>query len=569
MLKKSLFLIGCVAMMFSSHVHAVISVNVDRSSISQDESFYLEYSSDRDVDDDPDFSPLDRNFSIASQSTSSNMSIINGRVKREVKWTLMLMAKKSGVILIPSIRFGRDRSPELKIKISPPVKSSGKKGSSPLFIEADTNNKSVYVQSQLLYTVRVYTSINLLNAKLPDPEITSGDAIIEKFDSEASFEKRINGRRYKIFERRYAIFPQKSGTLTIAGTVFNGQYVDSRRALRTKVLRTEPINITVKPKPAVQTIQNNFWLPAEKVQIKEDWPSDPPTFSVGNPVTRTITIVASGLTSSQLPQIQTRASGDMKMYPDKAVLNDNKSTDGIIGIRQEKTAIIPTRPGEFEVAAIEIPWWNTRKDRLEYASIPARKIRVSASAAKQDPGVPQTSAIVPDTMTDETAVDRGTVSSQKVQDYWRWLAIVATAAWLLTFIAWWRKSPGPAVGNKQDTPRAGNNCDAWLKQVKQSCKSNDAVATKDALLLWGKCAFDSQPANLGLLAKCCGGDTGREIQSLGSVLYGRVDKVQWQGDALLNALEAFKLPLQNPALQAKNNGILPLHLSVNRSGAGA
>ena len=247
-------------LLLTTSAEAAISVSVDRPSISQDESFYLEFSSDSNVDDDPDFSPLNKDFQIINQSSSSSMRIVNGRVSRENKWTLMLMAKRAGILTIPTIRFGTDKSQEKKITIKTAAKSSGTKGTSALYIEVETDKNTLYVQSQLLYTIRVYTAINLLKLALPEPQISAGDAIIEKFDNEASFEKRIQGRRYKIFEKRYAIFPQKSGTLVIDGAQFNGQYVDNRRALRTKVLRTDPLNITVKPKPANAALQNSAWL---------------------------------------------------------------------------------------------------------------------------------------------------------------------------------------------------------------------------------------------------------------------------------------------------------------------
>lgn len=549
----------CLLLIFAAESWAAITVKVDRSSISEDESFYIEFHSDADVDGDPDFRPLERDFRVINTNQSSSMSIINGKVSRNITWTIMVMAKRSGNFSIPSIRFGSDRTKPVSIHIAKARKASGKRGESALFIEAETDSKSVYIQAQLLYTVRVYTSINLLNASLPEPTFTSGEAVIEKFDNEASFEKIINNRRYKVFEKRYAMFPQKSGTLTIGGVEFNGQYVDRRRALRTKVLRADPIQIKVKPKPAA-TAGSNLWLPAQKVQIREEWPNDPPQFVMGTPLTRTLTIAANGLTSSQLPSLGTQSNKDMKFYPDNPEFRDNKNDKGIVGIRQEKVAMIPTKTGEFELPAIEIPWWNTKKDKLEYATIPARKILVQAAAV---------SSITPQALsaTESEAVPLGQIPEQSdtgaVSDFWRWLAILATAAWLLTALAWWRKSlQGKQSLSVQDRP--SKNCDGLLKKVKEQARQNKAPATKDALLKWGQCYLDERPGNLLELGRSCGGEFEKCLQQLGKALYSSNGET-WRGDALLKVLADFKPPKQNSDLAEKNGDIMPLHVIVNRS----
>ncbi|MDH5327035.1 MAG: BatD family protein [Gammaproteobacteria bacterium] len=548
--------------------YAAISVSVDRATISQDESFYLEFSSDSNVDDDPDFSPLNKDFHIVNQSNSSSMRIINGRVSRESTWSLMLMAKRAGNLVIPSIRFGSDKSPQKRITIKKSVKSNGEKGTSALYIEAETNTKNLYVQSQLLYTVRIYSAINLMKLALPEPNISAGEAIIEKFDTDASYEKRIKGRRYKIFEKRYAIFPQKSGTLVIDGTQFTAQYVDNRRALRTKVLNTDPINISVKPKPALPALKNKPWLPAEKIQIKEEWPDDPPQFSVGTPVTRTLTIVAGGLTSAQLPQLQTDMPKTMKLYPDKPSLQDNKSTEGIIGIRQEKTAFIPTREGEFRLEAIEIPWWNTREDRLETAVVPARTVLVRPAPA-MEPAAGSGIAELGQAPTPQST--SSTTAPSADAGWWRWLAIGSTLGWIMTIVLLWYRKPAPVVETRASIPPAAGfkvNHTA-MRELDKACRANDALAAKNALLSLGKSLFpDNPPTSLGELAKLSdgsdggGGEVAQQIRLLNQSIYSE-ESGSWQSEALLAAIKRFKPSMQPNQGGQEKNVILPLHISVN------
>ena len=75
---------------------ATISAQVDRNPVHLDETFNLFFEADDTPDDDPDFSPLKNDFDIINQSQSSNISMINGQFSKKIKWTLSVMAKRSG-----------------------------------------------------------------------------------------------------------------------------------------------------------------------------------------------------------------------------------------------------------------------------------------------------------------------------------------------------------------------------------------------------------------------------------------------------------------------------------------
>src|SRR5664280_983569 len=80
---------------------ADIKVSVDRNPVSTDESFQIIFTANESPDDDPDFSPLEQDFSILNQSNSSSSSWINGKSSKTVQWTLNVMAKQTGSLVIP------------------------------------------------------------------------------------------------------------------------------------------------------------------------------------------------------------------------------------------------------------------------------------------------------------------------------------------------------------------------------------------------------------------------------------------------------------------------------------
>jgi hypothetical protein len=145
------FLLAAVFLLsFLKTVQAAnIVASLDRSQIFLDESFRVIFEADGSVDEDPDFAPLRKNFEILSQSQSTNMSFVNGQYSKKATWSLDLMAKKSGALTIPSVAFGKDFSPALRIEIKDPA--TAKKpaaGNDPdVFVQVEIDENQAWVQS--------------------------------------------------------------------------------------------------------------------------------------------------------------------------------------------------------------------------------------------------------------------------------------------------------------------------------------------------------------------------------------------------------------------------------------
>lgn len=78
------------------------------------------------------------------------------------------------------------------------------------FIELSADKAEVYVQEQLILTIQLYFSGNLIRGELSEPE--HPEAIIESLGKQREFARYRNGTRYRVVERRYAIFPQQPGS---------------------------------------------------------------------------------------------------------------------------------------------------------------------------------------------------------------------------------------------------------------------------------------------------------------------------------------------------------------------
>lgn len=537
MVTRSLLIINLLVVLcgFVQYSHAAtINVRTDRNPISLNESFQIVFEAEGDLDDDPDFSPLENNFQVLSTVQSSNFSVINGRISSSKRWTITAMANTSGHVAIPSISFGQDKSPVINLDVrSNNIGTGNSQAPDEIYLEASATPQNPYVQSQVIYTLKLYRAVAIAKASLAEPEVIVGDAVLERLDDDKSYETSVNGRSYHVIERNYAIYPQSSGEVNIAPINFMGQITRSRFGVdpfgappRTVVRRSQSIDLNVRSIP--DTFTGTQWLPAENLNIAEEWSGDPLTLRVGEPITRTLILTARGLISSQLPELSNWSVADLKFYPDRAQLDDEKSDSGIISTRHEKAAIIPNQPGVYVLPEIAIPWWNTLTDRLENAIVPERTIQV-LPAISINTGQPEiTSLIAPIqpvlnapednvTITDNETTMTDTSESQ----IWKWSTLLLAVIWIITLIVWWQKP-------RQDSAKANNiiNGDRKLshgaaeKKVLAACDINDPVEVKNALLEWGKAVWlDAPPVGLGEIALRTNNEMRDHIHGLNSHLY--------------------------------------------------
>ncbi len=506
---------------------ADIVATLDRNPVAVNESFTVMFDATGDVDADPNFSPLETFFDILNQTQSSRVQIINGRMDSTKQWQLILMAREPGTYTLPAIAFGRDQSNPLELEVrEAPVTSASP--DSTIFLEAELSPQSAYVQAQLVYTVRLLRSVNLRSGSLSEPEISGVDAIVEKLGEDRSFEATRNGAAYAVVERSYAIFPQHSGTLSIEPTIFQGQIVtrSSRflldEEMQIKRLISKPFSIEVKPKPATAAMP---WLPARALRLQEEWAETPPQFKVGEPVTRTLTLAADGITAAQLPALTDSLPDGLKQYPDQPLLHDDKRSTGVFGMRQEKIAIMPSRPGRYELPAIEVPWWNIETGKQEVARIPARSIEVAAASDAAPAPAPLSSMPVDTTPAEASPSGMAPTTA----GFWPWLSGALALGWLLSGLLWWRqRHPTPVLLAPR---RPGGDFNA----VKKACRQNDAQGCKTALLGWAQHRWPHDPpTSLGAIGARVDAEFASAIATLNRTLYAREDS-HWQGEPLWSA----------------------------------
>lgn len=560
---KKVFVFVCLSLLVATAMAANITTRVDRDPVRLNESFKIIFEVDDNISANPDFSALERDFDILSRSRSSNMQIQDGDITQQTRWTLFVMAKHSGGLTIPSVQIGSGRSPQISVTVKEAGNGSAAAENKDMFLEVEAHPTSTYVQSQILYSIRFYRAVNVNSARMSEPSFSGAEVLVQRLGDDTTFEIQRNGRHYRVIERRYALFPQQSGNITIDPATLDAQMITTRPGVfdpfgqntATRRLKSRSIDLDVKSIPA--NMQNQPWLPAEEVSLTESWSQEPPQFVVGEPVTRTLTLKAEGLSAAQLPPLTMQDDDGFRTYPDQPRLNDKRSGKGVKGTRQEKIALIPTRTGDLILPEIEIPWWNINTQQREVTRLPARTVQVrpGAGSTRQAPATtasPSSSA-APGAKTETTKPRAETTVIEKTQaGIYLWLSLFLGLAWLATAIGWaisQRRTQPPHRHSR--TPAAT----ASLNTVKKACQANEPQLAKDALLKWAEGFWpDNPPVSLGGIGQRLGDETQGEIEKLNRILYGS-ESAAWQGESLWQALA--RATINQPQREADRKQSLP------------
>jgi len=447
---------------------ALFTAEVNRTEISEVDLVTLDLVlTDPQDDIQPDLRPLSKDFQVIQISPSSAFSIINGRTSSTRSWLVEMRAKRLGPLTIPAIRAGNQTTRPIALNVT----NAPTRGNQIVFFETSVDRTQAWVQSQVIYTVKLFW-YESINGEFPAaPQLD--DAIIETLEEERRSRAVINGRTYSVFERRYAIFPQKSGQMMIPREVFTGlRSRGGRFGNREKVSAvSEQHLIEVKPRSA--GFPGSQWLPASSLELEEVWSADPTSLTVGDPLNRTLIIKATGITSSLLPELPRLSSDLVKNYVDPPASTDEITRDGITASRQEVHGILPVKAGTLTLPPVEIHWWDTKAERTRTARIPGRTVNIEPTAATYRPPQPS--------QPPQTVSNQGGVPETNI---WQYVAGAAIAAWLITLILW-RLGPRPTAGKEPRTEtRATPSPDVLFRDLLTAAKRGDASASHRLLGAW-------------------------------------------------------------------------------------
>ncbi|MGH8450161.1 BatD family protein [Pseudomonas sp.] len=520
----------------AGHAQAAnLVASVDRSRVNSGETVELTVeSSDVTQFGKPDLSPLDAQFEVSGTRQINQLTTLGGDNHATTRWIITLLPKENGTVVIPPLQVGELKTQPISLQVVETASQNTSAELAPVFIEANLDQNSVYVQAQALLTVRVYHSVSLYDDSSMTP-LQIPDARIEQLGESRTYEKVINSIRHGVIETRYAIYPQHSGALVIPAQTFSATLVEARPPQENTLQGTKPgklihvssaeLPLTVKPKPELYPADAP-WLPARSLTLTESWNPEPDHVQVGDSLTRSLTIKAEGLSSAQLPALPSTDANGLRRYPDQPVLGNQNNDRGLIGSREDREALVPTRAGALELPEVEVVWWNTHEDHLERTRLPARTLQVATNPS-----------LVVDTPATPTVI---TAPDDDRLWLWQLSTLILTCTTLLGFGLWWRARRQPAV---QRAAQTGPSPRSLLDDLKRATQANDPQATRQALDAWAR----QQPETLADMAARFI-PLSDALDGLNGALYSESGQY-WLGEDLWRAVKAIPMTerTQDPA----------------------
>ncbi|TRW49366.1 protein BatD [Aliidiomarina halalkaliphila] len=483
-------------------------------------------------------------FDIRGTAVSSSASVINNQSVRSTEWRVTLIAPRAGDYEIPALTIEGATTQPIPLQVVEQHQDGNQHED--YFLQAELDTQQPYVQQQVRLTVRLFLAMQLETGSIQLPELEHFH--VEQLGQDRQSQDIIDGRRYQVLTRTYLLTPRRSGDFSIRPIRFDGQVrvapsggFSAFGRLESISARSDALDLNVRPRPSNFT---GHWLPSEHVLLEEQWDPNETLWTLGEPITRTVTFTAAGVRPEQLPGITIEYPQALRVYPDRGQTEMRVLRGGPVARAQYSAAIIPAHAGEFTLPAIRIPWWNTQTDQLEYAELPERTVRVIAppggilppgnvDVSELSGQTPEAPEQAPSTREQTQSLDPVPISAPAPLPYQWWLLTglcfllwLVTLGWALLRLRQRKQSTDSA----STVPVAARGA---LQAVKNACQNNDAAACKSALYAWHQARTGRPAAGLAAIAQSVQSEELNEsLQQLEASLYSP-EKTPWIGGKAL------------------------------------
>jgi hypothetical protein len=347
-------------------------------------------------------------------SQASNVSIVNGKVSQnfELKYTYIVQAKKEGLITIPPAELKVDR----KIYKSNPIKIEVIKGSqsqsrtstttvglnqtktatntnntSDLYIKITSSKTKVHREEHLIATIKLYTKVSIVNFgnfKLP----TFDGFITEEIYAPNTIEwsrENINGEIYNTgILRKYILFPQKTGKITILPTELEIAYREATNKRSRSMFDEFFGNVDSESRNVISNsvVINIADLPGNKPfnfsgavgHFKLVASVDNLSAKTNEAVNLKVKISGNGnLKYISAPKID--FPSDFDVYDPKVNDNIKYSESGALGFKNFEYLMIPRHAGDFTIPAFKFSYFDTETNQYKTQKTDPFNIKVSKS----------------------------------------------------------------------------------------------------------------------------------------------------------------------------------------------
>ncbi len=530
-----------------------LNVGVEHGKIIENQPFRLlvELKNKKFRGSSPDFSVLQNNFMVIKTSQVSSSSWINGKKSSSITWQFILRAKPDKINKITnskSAKVGEIKIPKLYVanlshkEFMVDIVAAGDNNfvderPSLALMQTSVNNLSPVVQGMVHLKIRMRLARNFQKGTLS--EFIVKDAIVLPLGQDKDYPENKNGIKSHIYERNYAIFPQKSGKLTLVMPIFDGVFGNSNGGFRDfddffKInISSVPVRETAKDiilnvKEALQTEGLQYWLPADGLSINQEWEANK-KIKQGEPIVRKITVRTTNLTAEQIPNLVDYEIDGASHYTDTPTLENTTDNLKVLGKRIDTVTYIPTNDGDLIFPEVKVKWWDNKNKLFKTIKVPGKKFTV-LPAVKPKAEEP---SVIPAMQQPQLPLQQQVAKMNP----WMYLAIVLIILWISTIMFWLylRRKP-TKVTNSKTLPAKDMTVKQLYKEIENSCKANLANDTLKYIFRLSEKKIGRPVNSLTDIEQCITKETILAMQELERVIYK--DNVKdWDGDVLWRLIQ--------------------------------
>lgn len=329
-------------------------------------------------------------FHVLGQSQSSNMQIINNQVTSAQTIQYQVVAAQQGTFILGPARIdGQDQaaSKTIKIIVGAPGSDSARNVSSDkqtghakqqtpytVVCKAQSDKKEVVVGEPLVVTLMIFVQGRLSNVMLQPP--TFPDFVVKEVKKEITKEAQINNVKGTLIEKKFVLFPLKTGKLAIKPFVvsfmvpmqrqrrrgqfgffdedfFSSFFGEQRQVQKSAVSQELKIDVTAVPHISGKNIEGVGDFTSFKAAIDK-------TNAVANdPLLLTLTIEGKG-NFDQITTPKLNVPDSMRWYESKTEINEDVTTQYVGGSKKYEFVIQCGDAGKQTIPAQTFTYFDTK-----------------------------------------------------------------------------------------------------------------------------------------------------------------------------------------------------------------
>lgn len=215
------------------------------------------------------------------------------------------------------------------------------------------------------------------------PSVEVDNAVVSAPSSEARhLTLQRDGQAFFALEFTYQITPTAAGDFVIAPLIIR---VTPGQASAPVDLQSEVLHFAVARPPGVAVGQ--VIMVARQVTLTQEIRQSSAVLAVGDTVQRQATLSAEGVQMMLMPPAVFEAVDGLKLYPQPPQLSalDDGRGQVLGGQRSDSASYVIQRAGEFELPAMQVPWWDSATRQLRSAELPAVTFNAASRPASDIP----------------------------------------------------------------------------------------------------------------------------------------------------------------------------------------